>query len=677
MRSTDIDRSYFIDNLDRAISEGFIQAYYMPIIRSSNGRVSEEEALARWDDPDRGIMVPAEFIPVLEEARLIHKLDLKIVDEVLKKMKAQKDAGLYVGPISVNLSRIDFDECDIVEEIRNKVDASGITRDRLIIEITESVLGKDLAYMKKQIERFHELGFSVWMDDFGAGYSSLDVLQDINFDHIKFDIKFMQNFDREKTRIMLTELMRMSMALDTKTICEGVETSKQAEFLREIGCNKMQGFFFCKPVSLPQILERYSSGTQIGFENPEESPYYAAIGSINLYDLSVIGTDDRDDDSMRRYFDTLPICVYESDDEGYSIVRCNKAYRNFEERYFEPILMGQTFRYADYATGYNSVYSASVRKCCESGERTYFAETLPDGSKMRAIVRKIADNPVTGVSACVIVILDIIEATGDMILDYGQVASALSSDYVYLYYVNIDTEQFVEYSHSTEDGSLSVQRNGGDFFSNTYKDAQEAIYIEDRERFLTALNKENFINAVNENNMFNITYRLMVEGEPVYVNMKAVHMGPHHVIIGINNVDVQMKLQKEHDRMREERMAFSMVKALVGDFICIYVVDPDTGSYTEYSSDASYDELGITKSGDDFFETSREQSLRVIYSEDVDLFKVMFTKEKMLCEIENSGRFNMIYRLMINGKPEYVNLDAAMIEEDGTRQIIVGVKLYR
>ena len=129
--------------------------------------------------------------------------------------------------------------------------------------------------------------------------------------------------------------------------------------------------------------------------------------------------------------------------------------------------------------------------------------------------------------------------------------------------------------------------------------------------------------------------------------------------------------------MREERMAFSRVKALVGDFICIYVVDPDTGSYTEYSSDSSYDELGITKSGDDFFETSREQSLRVIYSEDVDLFKVMFTKEQMLREIENSGRFNMIYRLMINGKPEYVNLDAAMIEEDGTRQIIVGVKFYR
>ena len=129
--------------------------------------------------------------------------------------------------------------------------------------------------------------------------------------------------------------------------------------------------------------------------------------------------------------------------------------------------------------------------------------------------------------------------------------------------------------------------------------------------------------------------------------------------------------------MREERMAFARIKARVGDFICIYVVDPETGSYTEYSSESSYDELGITKSGDDFFETSREQSLRVIYSEDVDLFKVMFTKEKMLREIENSGRFNMIYRLMINGKPEYVNLDAAMIEEDGTRQIIVGVKLYR
>ena len=677
MEQTDINRSYITTNLDKAIAEGRVRAYYMPIVRSSSGLVCEEEALARWIDPDRGMLSPADFIPVLEETELIHKLDLHIVDEVIRKMKDQEEAGLYVLPVSVNLSRVDFDQCDIVEEIRKKTEAAGLDNSKLVIELTESVLCKDLDYMKKQIERFRSLGFSVWMDDFGAGYSSLDVLQEINFDHIKFDLKFMQSFDRQKTKVMLTELVRMAMALDTKTVCEGVETVEQVEFLREIGCNKMQGFYFCKPVSMEEKIERYKKGIQIGSENPAESPYFAAIGSINLYDLSVVGNDDGDKDAMRKYFETLPICVYEADPEGYSIARCNKAYRNFEARYYTSVRMGDRFSYVDHATGKVSVYSASVRKCCETGERTYFSETLPDGSEMRAILRKIADNPVTGVSACVIVILDIVEATKDLTLDYGQVARALSSDYMYLFYVDINTEQFVEYSRSPENGYLSAERKGTDFFAQSRQDALELLHPDDQKGFIEIFNRQNVLSKIDENGAFTTTYRLLTEDGPMYVNMKIVRLGSDRLIIGINNVDVQMKLQKEHDRMHEERMAFSRIKALVGDFICIYVVDPDTDSYMEYSSDADYDELGLTKSGDDFFETARQQSLRVIYSEDVDLFNVVFTKEKMLREIENGGRFNMIYRLMIKGKPEYVNLDAAMIEEDGTRQIIVGVKFYR
>ena len=249
MNGFDTHSQYILGNLDRALSENWIRAYYMPIVRSSNGRVCQEEALARWIDPDKGILSPADFIPVLENAKLIYKLDLHIVDDVLKKMKAQTEAGLYLVPISVNLSRTDFDSCDIVEEITKRVDDADIPREKLIIEITESILGEDFDYMKAQIERFQNLGFSVWMDDFGSGYSSMDVLQDISFDHIKFDIKFMQRFDREKSRIMLTELVRMAMALGIKTITEGVETEEQAEFLREIGCNGLTHLQLCIIIS--------------------------------------------------------------------------------------------------------------------------------------------------------------------------------------------------------------------------------------------------------------------------------------------------------------------------------------------------------------------------------------------------------------------------------------------
>ncbi len=179
------------------------------------------------------------------------KLDLFVTEQVLEKMKKQGEAGLYVVSESVNLSRADFTSCDIVEEIRRRVDAAGLSRDKINIEVTESVIGSDFEFMKSQIERFRSLGFRVWMDDFGSGYSTLDVLQSIRFDLIKFDMRFMKEFNTsEKSRIMLTELIRMAISLGVDTVCEGVETKEQADFLREIGCTMMQGYYFCRPISL-------------------------------------------------------------------------------------------------------------------------------------------------------------------------------------------------------------------------------------------------------------------------------------------------------------------------------------------------------------------------------------------------------------------------------------------
>ncbi len=676
MNKADIDWSYITDNLDKAISEGWIKAYYMPIVRSASGKVCEEEALSRWIDPTRGMLSPAEFIPVLEEAKLIYKLDLHIVDEVLKKMKTQEDAGLYVVPISINLSRTDFDSCDIVDEISKRMDKAGISHDKLSIEITESSLGSNFDYLKAQVARFKDLGFSVWMDDFGSGYSSLDNLQDICFDHIKFDIKFMQNFHSEKSRIMMTELMRMAMALNIRTVAEGVETKEQAEFLREIGCNKMQGYYFCKPIPLEEILERYDKGIQIGFENPAESEYYDQIGGIDLYNLSFIAGDENDTDSYGRYFNTLPIAVYETDDEGYTISKCNKGYLQFESRYYETVHVGHKFMYSDFIDGYASIYSSSVKKCCETGERVFFAETLPDGSRMRAIVRRLAENPVTGITSCAIVILDIEESNADAAIDYSQIARALSSDYIFLYYVNIDTERFTEYSRSTDDGLLSKQREGTDFFENSRKDALTNLHSEDCERFISEFTKEKVLKTIDENNAFVFSYRLIMEDGPVYVNMKIVRMGSDKLIVGVNNVDAQTKLQKEYEMIQAERLTFSRIMALVGDFICIYIVDPETCNYYLYSANDNLTEMNILRSGDDFFEDSRKESMRLLYKEDVDLFNAAFNRENILKEIETNGRYTMIYRLLLDGKPEYVSLNASMLTENGKKKIIIGTTYY-
>ena len=271
MLEKELRKQYVINNLDRAIDENWITAYYQPIVRGTNRRVSDEEALARWIDPEKGMLSPADFIPILEESKLIYKVDLRMVDIILEKLKRQKNAGLLLVPNSVNLSRTDFEVIDIVEEITNRVDAAGIPRKLLTIEITESIIGENFEFMKAQIERFRTLGFKVWMDDFGSGYSSLDLLQEIHFDVIKFDMRFMRQFNQKpESRVILKELVHMTKALNSETVAEGVETEEQVEFLCEIGCTKMQGYYYCEPIPMAKILERYRTGTQIGFEKQTE-----------------------------------------------------------------------------------------------------------------------------------------------------------------------------------------------------------------------------------------------------------------------------------------------------------------------------------------------------------------------------------------------------------------------
>ena len=250
------DARYIINHIDQALEEHWIKVYYQPIIFAASGGKSDEEALSRWIDPDKGMLPPDDFIPYLENAGVIYKLDLYVLDEALRKMNILKASGEKVVPISVNLSRTDFDACDMVEEIRRRVDKAGIGHDMISIEITESIIGSDFDFMKKQVERFQKIGFPVWMDDFGSGYSTLDVLQDIHFDLIKLDMRFMQRFNEsEDSRIIVTELIRMAIDLGVDTICEGVETGEEVGFLRNIGCTKFQGYYYGKPAPFEGLGE--------------------------------------------------------------------------------------------------------------------------------------------------------------------------------------------------------------------------------------------------------------------------------------------------------------------------------------------------------------------------------------------------------------------------------------
>ena len=671
LREDTLQKQYVIETLDTAIREKWIQVYLQPIIRIVNGRVCDVEALARWIDPEKGMMSPGEFIPVLEQSGLIYKLDLYMLDRILEMIRIQKENGFHIIPHSINLSRSDFEACDIVEEIRSRVDAAGIDRDRITIEITESVIGSDFEFMKDKVHRFRELGFPVWMDDFGSGYSSLDVLQSIKFDLIKFDMSFMRKLDEGKEgKIILTELMRMATALGVDTVCEGVETESQARFLKEIGCSKLQGFYYSRPIPFETILERKQSGTLIENENPEESDYYESIGRVNLFDLGVITSEN--ENALQKAFDTIPIAILEVKDDRARYVRNNRSYQDFISHSFHIDMLEALTEYGNAPIGYGEKFVAVVRQCCENGDRAFFDEKLPDDSVVHTFVSRIGVNPVTGSAAVVVAVLSITEP--DDRTTYVDIAKSLAADYYNIFVIDLDTNEYDEYSSRVGGEELSAVRHGMDFFESARRDAMIRIFEDDRETFLKWFTRDNVLHELDTQGAFTTTYRLIDTGEPMYVNMKITRMqGGNRLIIGISIIDAQMKLQEEDKRLRQEKTALGRIAALAGRYIALYLVDVETEHFLEYNSSKEYDRLGLTKQGEAFFTQVKKDSYDNIYPEDIQRHLKVLTKENMLKEIRKNGLFFHNYRLLMNGKYVPLTLRAALIKEDDGEKLILGV----
>ena len=260
-------------------------------------------------------------------------------------------------------------------------------------------------------------------------------------------------------------------------------------------------------------------------------------------------------------------------------------------------------------------------------------------------------------------------------LVFTRLANTLARNYTNLYYVNLETEEYTEYMIDGESGSLNKSKNGSHFFENCKKLSAEHIYPKDREAFEQAMKKETLLEMLDKDKTFIVTLRRITSEGPKYVSMKVTRMedDKRFMIIGISDADEQTRRQKEIERLAEEQIAYERLKALVGEFLCIFVVIPETGNYRQFSSTSGFDSLELAKEGTDFFNITRELSLDIVYPEDLDRFLSLFTEEGVLSEIERSGIFSLTYRIMLNGKPTYIQLKAAMTEEKEGRRIIVGL----
>lgn len=265
-----------IDSFEEAMHYGHIYAVYQPKMNHSTGRMIGAEALMRWRDPVNGMQFPSDFIPVLERNDLISRADLHIFEMVCRFQRKCLDMGVPCVPISINMSRYDIYRkhyTDEIEDIRQRYE---IPVDLLHVEITESSAIGGMELVSGVLQELHQMGYIVEMDDFGSGYSSLNVLKDLDVDVIKLDMRFLSGKVGGRGGTIISSIVQMTKWLGTPVVAEGVETVEQADYMKSIGCSYIQGYLYSKPVEEPEFLQK--------LKKLDHEPVVAAIDLINTMD---------------------------------------------------------------------------------------------------------------------------------------------------------------------------------------------------------------------------------------------------------------------------------------------------------------------------------------------------------------------------------------------------------
>ena len=398
-------KQYIINHVDEAVEQGWLKVYYQPIVRSVTGKICNEEALSRWVDPVYGFLPPYRFIPLLEENRLIYKVSLNVVRQILADFRTKEAAGMPIVPVSVNLSRYDFQQCDMVAEITKMVDESGYSREMLRIEITESAFVEDQQMLKREVERLRENGFRVWMDDFGSEYSTLNLLQELSFDLIKIDMQFMRSFsENERNRIIVSDILDMARRMDITTLIEGVETPEHVQALRSMGCEKLQGFYYDRPQPLETVMEKVLGDDCRQMEHWDQSAYYESLGRVDLNapfsnggQCSVLGVETE-----------IPAGILELREERLTCVLGNSGFwrRLVERGVAKPEQQGSVVPVA--LTEPPVALLMAAQRCMQREDWVSYADRSAlggGGEDMTCYLRRISVNEATGALALLAVVL--------------------------------------------------------------------------------------------------------------------------------------------------------------------------------------------------------------------------------------------------------------------------------
>lgn len=263
-----------LQEVQRALVNGEFCFYLQPKCTMATGKIVGAEALVRWVHPERGLIPPGRFVPLLERNGLITALDLHLWEQVCLMQRTWIDRGYNPVPISVNVSRRDVYAIDVVEAFSNLTKQHGIDPRLIAVEITESAYVEDAQKVSSLADRLRTLGFAVFMDDFGSGYSSLNMLKDLNVDVLKLDMKLLDvGTERaRKGKSILESIINMARLVDLRIIAEGVETEEQRDFLMKAGCLYAQGYYFYRPLPPERFEQLFDDRQNFDFRGLQADP---------------------------------------------------------------------------------------------------------------------------------------------------------------------------------------------------------------------------------------------------------------------------------------------------------------------------------------------------------------------------------------------------------------------
>ncbi len=246
------------DDMDRALANHEFKVYLQPKISTTEEKLAGAEALVRWIHPTDGFIPPNKFIPIFEKNGFILKLDDYMLDEIARQQAQWLREGRNIVPISVNISRAHFTREDLAEHICSIVDRYQVPHNVIELELTESAFFDDKNVLLTTVNKLRTYGFVVSMDDFGAGYSSLNSLKELPIDVLKIDADFFRGSDStERGLLIVSEVIGLAKKLNMKIVAEGIESREQVDFLVEQECDLIQGYFYAKPMSIDEFVTKY------------------------------------------------------------------------------------------------------------------------------------------------------------------------------------------------------------------------------------------------------------------------------------------------------------------------------------------------------------------------------------------------------------------------------------